>query len=210
MILASQLIAQVRSNLSPSDLQAFYAQWASTYNTHIVALQNYVAPTLIAQIACQSPHYSTLRVLDAGCGTGLVGVALAESGATYIDGLDFSPAMLAQARLTGCYRNLFVGDLLQTIEVPDGTYDLVTCAGTFTYGHVGPDPALREFSRIIIPNGLIIATILEEVWESGGYKAEIEKLEAEGILDVVSVELNDYRKGCDKAHMIVLKKKGIN
>ncbi|KAF7945943.1 uncharacterized protein EAE97_004981 [Botrytis byssoidea] len=188
MIPANQLIAQVRSNLPPSDLQAFYAQWASTYNTHIVALQNCVAPTLIAQIACQYPHYSTLRILDARCGTGLVGLALAESGATYIDGLDFSPAMLAQARLTGCYRNLFVGDLLQTIEMPDGT----------------------EFSRILIPNGLIIATILEEVWESGGYKAEIEKLEAEGILDVVSVELNDYRKGCDKAHMIVSKKKEIN
>ncbi|THV51923.1 hypothetical protein BGAL_0094g00020 [Botrytis galanthina] len=210
MIPANQLIAQVRSNLPPSDLQAFYAQWASTYNTHIVALQNYVAPTLIAQIACQSPRYSTLRILDAGCGTGLVGVALAESGATYIDGLDFSPAMLAQARLTGCYHNLLVGDLLQTIEVPDETYDLVTCAGTFTYGHVGPDPALREFFRILIPNGLIIATVLEEVCESGGYKAEIEKLEAEGILDVVSVELNDYRKGFDKAHLIVLKKKGSN
>lgn len=116
--------------------------------------------------------------------------------------------MLAQARLTGCYRNLFVGDLSRAIEVPDGTYDLVTCVGTFTYGHVGPNPALREFTRILIPNGLIIATILEEVWESGGYKAEIEKLETEGILEVVSVELNDYRKGSDKAYMVVLKKKG--
>ncbi|KAF5872553.1 putative williams-beuren syndrome chromosome protein [Botrytis fragariae] len=208
MIPANQLIAQARSNLPPSDLQAFYAQWASTYNTHIVALQNYVAPILIAQIARQSPHYPTLRILDAGCGTGLVGVALAESGAMVIDGLDFSPAMLAQARLTGCYRNLLVGDLLQKIEVPDGTYDLVTCAGTFTHGHVGPDPALKEFTRILIPSGLIIATVLEEAWESEGYKAEIEKLEVEGILEIVSVELKDYRKGCDKAHMIVLKKKG--
>ncbi|KAM0145067.1 hypothetical protein ACHAP3_000189 [Botrytis cinerea] len=208
MIPANQLIAQVRSNLSPSDLQAFYAQWAPTYDSHIVALQNYVAPTLIAQIACQYPHYPTLRILDAGCGTGLVGVALVKSGGTEIDGLDFSPAMLAQARLTGCYHNLFVGDLSRAIEVPDGTYDLVTCAGTFTYGHVGPNPALREFTRVLIPNGLIIATILEEVWESGGYKAEIEKLETEGILEVVSVELNDYRKGSDKAYMVVLKKKG--
>ncbi|TEY85788.1 hypothetical protein BOTCAL_0012g00440 [Botryotinia calthae] len=208
MIPANQLIAQVRSNLNPSDLQAFYAQWAPTYNSHIVASQNYVAPTLIAQIACQSPYCPTLRILDAGCGTGLVGVALAESGAKEIDGLDFSPAMLTQARLTGCYRNLFVGDLSRAIEVPDGTYDLVTCAGTFTYGHVGPDPALREFTRILIPNGLIIATILEEVWDSGGYKAEIEKLETEAILEVVSVELNDYRKGSDKAYMVVLKKKG--
>ncbi|KAF7903411.1 uncharacterized protein EAF01_006460 [Botrytis porri] len=208
MLPANQLIAQLRSNLPPSDLQAFYTQWASTYNTHIVALQNYVSPSLIAQIVRQLPHYSTLRILDAGCGTGLVGVALAESGATNIDGLDFSPAMLAQARLTGFYKNLFVGDLLQTIEVPDGSYDLVTCAGTFTYGHVGPDPALREFIRILVPSGLIIATVLEEVWESGGYKAEIEKFEAEEILEVVSVELNDYRKGCEKAHMVILKKRG--
>ena len=55
--------------------------------------------------------------------------------------------------------------------------------GTFTAGHVGPDPALRELIRVTKRNGIVISTILEEIWESGGFKAEVEKLEAEKLGD---------------------------
>ena len=118
-------------------------------------------------------------ILDAGYGAGLVGQTLAMLGTKVIDGLDLSPAMLTVAKQTVAYRSLAQADLTRRIEKVDETYDIVTCVGTFTLGHVGPDPALREFVRITRRKGIVIATILEEVWISGGFKAEVKRLKVE-------------------------------
>ncbi|RAH39706.1 uncharacterized protein BO95DRAFT_469476 [Aspergillus brunneoviolaceus CBS 621.78] len=88
--------------------------------------QAYVAPRLVAQAVMRLSKSAITRpvVLDAGCGTGLVGQALATAGGAAsssissiaaIDGIDFSPAMLAMARKTGVYRNLIRGDLTARI-----------------------------------------------------------------------------------------------
>lgn len=205
------LVARIRNNLNAEDRQELYAQWASTYDRDLLETQNYVAPSIVAEIALKFlNNREECSILDAGCGTGLVGKYLQLPGAPplKIDGIDISPAMLREAQLTGVYRSLILGDLTQEIAKPDETYDIVTCVGTFTRGHIGPDPALSEFARITIKDGFIIATILEEIWLSAGYKAEIEKLEKERLVEVVSVELRDYRKGRDQARVVVLRKRG--
>lgn len=205
---ASTLLAQARGAHTSEENQRLYLQWAETYNRDVTgSAENYIAPMTLAETALQAGDQAKGTVLDAGCGTGLVGVALAQGGATTIDGLDLSPAMLKVAEKTGVYRDLVVGDLTQKVDIPDNSYDMVTCAGTFTHGHVGPDPALREFVRIVKTGGLIVATILDDIWLSGGFKAEVERLEAEVLVEVVSVELKDYRKGHDKADVVVLRKR---
>ncbi|OJK02975.1 hypothetical protein ASPACDRAFT_1886006 [Aspergillus aculeatus ATCC 16872] len=124
-----------------------------------------------------------------------------------IDGTDFSPAMLAMASKTGVYRNLIRGDLTTRIHVvADAVYDVVVCVGTFTIGHVGSHPALREFFCVTRLGGDVAATILEEVWVSGGFQEEVEALAAEGQVAVVFRELIDYVKGhSDKAMLVILK-----
>ncbi|KAI1377255.1 S-adenosyl-L-methionine-dependent methyltransferase [Hypoxylon crocopeplum] len=207
--LAPENISLVRARgcRSREDCLTLYAQWATTYNADLTdASQNYVAPTVVAQTALKFYSHARGSILDAGCGTGLVGEALARGGATTIDGLDLSPAMLKMAERTGVYRSLMLGDLTQRISKPDETYDMVTCVGTFTHGHVGPDPALGEFVRVTKKNGLIFATVLGEIWLSGGYEAEVERLEADGLVEVISVDLKDYRKGRDRANVIILRK----
>ncbi|KAI0099166.1 S-adenosyl-L-methionine-dependent methyltransferase [Nemania sp. FL0031] len=175
-------IARVRGCRTREDLLELYSQWADTYDTDLRTgtQYNYVAPFVVAEIAFKFGHQAQGMVLDAGCGTGLVGAALAESGATAIEGLDLSPDMLQVAEKSGAYRSVFQGDLTKEIARPSQFYELVTCVGTFTHGHVGPIPALREFVRILKDNGHIIATILEEIWLPGGFKAEVDKLHAEG------------------------------
>jgi len=190
---------------------SIYDKWAATYNDDLAeSAGNYVAPVLAAQAALRlcSDNPAKAVILDAGCGTGLVGQALSRGGAPTIDGIDLSPPMLKMAEKTGAYRNLTVGDLTRPIDAPNETYDIVMCVGTFTHGHVGPDPALREFVRVAKKGGLIVATIIDELWVSGGFKAEVEKLEAEDLVKVVSMELEDYVKGRgDKATLVVLEKK---
>jgi ubiquinone/menaquinone biosynthesis C-methylase UbiE len=201
------LIMQARN--SKGDCAHLYDEWATTYNTDLTETHSYVAPVVVAEAALKSGKFhASARILDAGCGTGLVGEALVArgGGTALIDGIDFSPAMLEVAEKTGAYRSLETGDLTRPIARPDEEYDLVTCGGTFAPGHVGPEPALREFVRTARRNGVVIATVHQLVWLSGGYKAEIEKLEAEGLVKVVSAELEDYRKGHDKARLVILEK----
>ncbi|KAL4781369.1 S-adenosyl-L-methionine-dependent methyltransferase [Aspergillus varians] len=201
-------LAGARNALSKEACMKLYDEWAASYNTDLAdASQNYVAPILTAQAAIQINNNAKATVLDAGCGTGLVGEALSKGGAMIIDGADLSPSMLKIAKDTGVYRNLMLVDLTQPIDRPNETYDIITCCGTFTRGHVGPDPALREFVRLVKQGGIVVATVLQEIWLSGGYKAEVEKLEAEGLAKVVSADVKDYRKGAgDKATFLVLQK----
>lgn len=200
------LIARTRNSKSSADCLNLYDEWAATYNADLAAHHNYIAPIVVAQAALKSSSGPTAPILDAGCGTGLVGEALAKGGAVVVDGADFSPPMLEIAKKTGAYQNLATVDLNKPVEYPDNHYEIVTCCGTFTHGHVGPSPALREFVRILKKSGLVIATIHDEIWEPWGFSKEVEKLEKEGLAKVVSVEVEDYRKGHDKARLLILEK----
>lgn len=65
--------------------------------------------------------YQSDRVLDLGCGSGLVGRALLASGHTIcLTGVDCSPQMLDMAHAAG-YKNLFLGDIPQVVKDPLGT-----------------------------------------------------------------------------------------
>lgn len=192
-----------------NECKALYDEWAETYNKDLTdPSQDYVAPTLAAQAVLAAGGRVDGSVLDAGCGTGLCGIALSQAGAKKIDGIDLSPGMLKVAEQTGVYQSLKPGDLSKRIDRPSAAYDVVICVGTLTHGHVGPAPALKEFVRITVKRGVIVATVLDDIWSSGGYKAEVEKLKNEGLVEVTSTEKMEYRRGAGvEARMVVLKKK---
>jgi len=114
--------------------------------------------------------------------------------------------MLEIARKAGVYRNLAPADLTKPIPSEDATYDVVSCVGTFTAGHVGPK-AFHEFIRVVKPKGLIVATVLSEIYESNGFKAEIEALGASGKVEVLGTEPMLYRtKHKAEARNVILRK----
>ncbi|KAJ0122568.1 methyltransferase domain-containing protein [Diaporthe amygdali] len=183
-----------------NEAQEVYDAWAKTYDSDLRdPSQNYVGPAAVARLvagALGTPTISPdLLLLDAGCGTGLAGVELARLGAKHIDGRDLSPGMLAVARQSGAYEALQTTDLNKPLDVQDGKYDVVVCVGTFTHTHVGPE-ALRELVRVTKREGVVVATVLDDIWESQGFKAEVARLEADGKAKVLSAESGDYRKGC--------------
>ena len=193
-----------------SETKGLYDEWAAQYDHDMAdSTQDYVGPATAGLLVLRSlgaaPSIGPdVRILDAGCGTGLVGVQLAKLGARSMDGIDLSPGMLDVARKAGVYRSLDTADLSGPIAHGDASYDVVVCVGTMTQGHVGPQ-AIDEFVRVATKNGFIVATVLDAIWEDGGYRTKVEGLERDGKVKVLSSSVEDYRRGAGvRARFLVL------
>lgn len=204
----TKFLQSVFKSTNPEQCGTTYDEWAKTYDTDVRHAEvDYVAPELTAQTVVAAGGNLSGSILDAGCGTGLVGVALAQAGAKNIDGIDISQGMLDVARKSGKYNNLSVVNMTKAIGKQDGSYDVVTCCGTFTEAHVGAVPALQELVRVLKDDGFLVCTVLDTVWESMGFKDEVARLEALDRVRVSSITEMDYRRGTNtKARMVVLQR----
>ncbi len=94
------------------------------------------------------------RVLDVGCGPGVVARLMARHGARVV-GLDVSPTQLADAEAAdpeGDEVYLAAGG--EALPFPDRSFDLVVLFNSLH--HIPPaamDPALAEAARVLIPGG---------------------------------------------------------
>lgn len=194
----------------PSDLKGIYDEWASSYDSDLaLPTQGYVGPVVASRALAKTGLPPSSTLLDAGCGTGLVGSQLKALGYGTVDGVDLSDGMLAEAAKTGAYRHLATADLTQRLQFPDASYDGVTCVGTLTLGHVGPQ-ALDELARVTRPGGFVVATILDDIWSMAGYDKHVERMEQNGAVHVVSKELEPYRAGAGvEARTLVLRVAGL-
>ena len=137
----------------------------------------YSGPKETVEIFKKYAKNKDIKIYDAGCGTGLVGVELKKFGYNKYDGADLSQKLLDLVP-KNLYQNLFKADLNKTIEISEDVYDAVMCVGTFTFGHVKPN-ALDEFIRITKNKGLICFTINEGIHEEYGFDKKLEELESE-------------------------------
>ncbi len=99
------------------------------------------------------------RVLDVGCGTGVMAGELLARGCEFW-GIDPSPNMVRQAEAN--YANEtdahFSVGAAEQIDFPDGHFDAVVCMGVLE--RVGDEEsALRELSRVLKPGGTLIVTV---------------------------------------------------
>lgn len=182
---------RVLSATDADQLASAYADWASSYDADLTGEMGYRAHTAVAQALRAVLAPDDTRVLDAGCGTGLVGVELSRLGYGTIDGVDYSPDMLAEAEHKAVYAELDEADLTGDLDIPTDRYDAVTCVGTFTLGHVGPS-ALGELVRVTRPGGYLCFTVRDEAWQRDDYPAALQALTDDGRWSEVSVEVVPY------------------
>jgi predicted TPR repeat methyltransferase len=158
-------IARARSIGSAAEAAEVYADWGTTYDEDVFGRLGFIGSARIAELLAVHLRDPTVPVLDLGCGTGAVGVRLAELGLTTIDGVDLSREMLAVAERTGAYRTLMVADLTASDADLGAGYGATVSAGTFTSGHVGPD-AVPRLLELLAPGGLLAWVVGESVWPS--------------------------------------------
>jgi len=157
------------------ELLQYYQVWADNnkYNKDMVDW-NYTAPQETVSILKKYAFNKNFKILDAGCGTGLVGIELKKYGYSNIEGVDFSQSMLDLVP-QGIYKKIEKIDLNKPLKFKDNMYDVLMCVGTFTYGHVKPK-ALDELIRITKNRGLICFTINEGIYEEYGFDKKIKEL----------------------------------
>ena len=103
----------------------------------------------------------TARILEVGCGAGLLTAALAQSGHA-VDAMDSASAMLQTAREAAAHRGvdgqirLHLADV-HALPFPPETFDLVIALGVIPWLH-SEHLALLEMRRVLKPGGHLLAT----------------------------------------------------
>ena len=173
------------------ELLKYYKDWADNnkYNKDMV-VWNYTAPQETVSILKKYVFNKNSKILDAGCGTGLVGIELKKYGYSNIEGVDFSQSMLDLVP-QGIYKKIEKIDLNKPLKFKDNMYDVLMCVGTFTYGHVKPK-TLDELIRITKNRGLICFTVNEGIYEEYGFDKKIKELSDNKTWNVKEFFKSDY------------------
>ena len=164
-----------QGSTSSEEVEKSYDGWAPTYDDTL-AEWDYRAPEEAALIL-QRAIPTNSRILDVGCGTGLMGVALRKANFSGpIDGIDISAESLSTAKKCGVYRSLRQVDLQEHIlDISDDAYDALTCIGVLTYVPE-TEAILEEFARVIRKEGKMIFTQRDDLFHEREVANKIESL----------------------------------
>ena len=165
---------ELRGN-DPDETLKLYADWAETYDQTMLDGLSYRSPQRIAKLAAVTEPRRDVRVLDVGCGTGLLASSLRAQGFNRVDGLDYSVPMLAVAQREGRIDEAFLRDLNERLEMGAECYDMLVSTGTFTHGHVGAG-CLPGLLALLVPGGRLICTVHRDVWDKGGFGTGLQTL----------------------------------
>jgi predicted TPR repeat methyltransferase len=152
----------------PALIRTLFDNYCSYYESAMVEGLGYRSHLHLRSLAERvfPPTAPPWRILDLGCGTGLVGDVfkdLARGGR--LDGIDISPKMIEAARQRGIYDDLVLGDLETVLKAPGRCYDLVLAADTLVYfGDLAPT----------------FAGVMERLEHGGYFLFAVESKEGEG------------------------------
>jgi len=174
---------------SPEALRRVYDEWAGTYDDDLATL-GYEAPqNAVALLAELLPDRNSL-ILDAGCGTGLVGHYLQQMGYGRLHGSDYSLDMLTEAQKTGHYEWVGVVDMTQEFPLATDLY-----AAALNVGVLGPRlpamPMIPELIRVVQPGGLLL-TVIREQWYADRLQEVVAQWVAAGQVMVVQDVIRPY------------------
>jgi SAM-dependent methyltransferase len=165
-----------------AEVAALYDGWAATYDADM-AKAGYRHPAIALALMARHLPKGAAPLLDAGCGTGLIGEWTGILGFPDVHALDISDGMLAVARAKGVYATLTQAALGSRLPFSDGHFAGTISAGVFTTGHVGPE-GLDDLVRITRSGGVIVLTIKRALWEAG-VAAHVAALGARGALAII-------------------------
>ena len=169
-------IKWVFSSKDNQELAERYAEWSKDYDADLIDAYGWQAPQYASEFMAKYVPQNG-KVLDAGAGTGLVGVCLQEKGYDDLVAIDLSEEMLEKAERKNVYRELHQMVLGEALDFPDNAFDAAVCVGVLTFGHA-PASSLKELTRITKSGGHIVFTLRTDAYDTLGFKEIQTKLES--------------------------------
>ena len=184
----------------------YYDDWTKNaqFNQDMIKWK-YTAPVNTVQLLDKYIHDKNIKILDAGCGSGLAGIELKKGGFTNIYGVDFSQSMLNLIP-NNIYQTVELIDLNEPLKYDDNDFGAIICVGTFTYGHVKAH-ALNEFIRVTNKNGYICFTINEGIYTEYKFDKKINELSKNKSWNVLKLFKSSYIVNKDVDAWLCLAKK---
>jgi predicted TPR repeat methyltransferase len=145
----------------PAYMRGLFDDFASHYDETMLEKLHYRAHLHLRELAERVLSRLTppWRILDLGCGTGLVGEAFKDLAAGgRLAGIDIAPRMIEAARARGIYDELLLGDLETVLHMPGTRYDLILAADTMIYiGDLAP--TFSGVAKRLEPEGFYIFAV---------------------------------------------------
>lgn len=146
----------VRTDQPPSEyVTELFDSCAGEFEHRLIEVLDYQVPADIAKITQSYIHNAVDKVIDLGCGTGLMGRSLRKViSIENLIGVDLSSEMLQQSELNGGYQTLHQGDVVTYLSTQHGVA-LVTAADVLIYiGDV--EPLFAAASYALAKDGFFI------------------------------------------------------
>jgi len=170
---------------TPEDNADYYDAFASTYDTDFAGTLGWHYPAAIAAAYRNAETETDTPIVDIGCGTGLVASAL-NLPREQIDGVDISAEMLRVSEEKELYRSLYRVDLTKALDVIVNDYGAVLSAGTFTSGHLGPEP-LESLLDIARAHALFVIGVKKAFFQEAEFEPVLQDMKARGLIKDLQV-----------------------
>ncbi|MBI3481337.1 MAG: tetratricopeptide repeat protein [Nitrosomonadales bacterium] len=176
LLLAALGVEPMPLRASEAHMEAFYIKKAAAWDQVVDRSKKYFGAQLVAQALKSRSHTADkLDILDAGCGTGQVGLLIRDQ-ASHLDGVDLSPSMLEKAKEKKVYDNIYLSDLESFMKDHPNQYDAITCAATLI--HFGDlSPVLSAAAVSLRDDGLFVFTVFQNDGEPDGKEVVVSQLD---------------------------------
>ena len=167
--LANAALGDQSQSKAPSCyVKALFDGIAQGFDAHLEKLK-YCGPDLVldALSPITSASLSKWEMLDVGCGTGLVGVAV-RPFARRLVGVDLSTRMLDAARRRNIYDELIESDIVQYMRGHERSFDIVTASDVLTY--FGDCGEFFETCALALRPGGVVIVLVETNQEGDDYR----------------------------------------
>jgi len=171
----TEILDRVYSAKTVEELEAGYDDWAKTYDDDLQRF-GYRLPAIVTGLCGRYVSRDSVPLLDAGCGTGLIGDALHLLGYERLVGIDMSTGMLRVARDKHTYRELHRMILGSPLDFEDSKFAATFAVGVITIGHA-PADAFDELIRVTRSGGYLIFSIRVDREPETGYLDKLDALE---------------------------------
>jgi 2-polyprenyl-6-hydroxyphenyl methylase/3-demethylubiquinone-9 3-methyltransferase len=151
-------VSALRANADRSELGKFDSLSSRFWDPHGEFRPLHILNPVRAQFVADRTKLAGARVLDVGCGGGLLCEALARAGAT-VTGIDLAPGMIDVAKLHAAEQGLDITYNVVSAEEVSGGFDVVTCMEMLE--HV-PDPErmTATLATLVKPGGAVFVSTI--------------------------------------------------